>query len=132
VDRTAGRLARGVFHCMMRHQARLEKRQLLLARLVDVGAELLVMTAACVRAQAMRKRGENGERAVALADHFCRGARRRIEDLFRSLWRNEDVRSYRLAQRVLDGEHVWLETGLAPTYPEMPAEEPRKVAGAAR
>ncbi len=132
VDRTAGRLARGVFHCMMLYQAKLEKRQLLLARLVDVGAELLVMTAACARAQAMQKSGENGEKAVALADHFCRGARLRIDDLFRSLWRNEDVRSYRLAQRILAGEHTWLEEGLAPTYPEVPAGASQAAAGGAR
>jgi alkylation response protein AidB-like acyl-CoA dehydrogenase len=125
VERASRRLARGVFHCMMVHQARLEKRQLLLARLVDVGTELLAMASACARAQAMRRRGENGEEAVRLADHFCRGARRRVDGLFRALWRNDDARAYRLAQRILAGDHVWLEAGLAPTYPVAPAEGPR-------
>lgn len=132
VDRTTGRLARAVFHCMILHQARLEKRQLLLARLVDIGTELLTIAATCSRAQAMRKRGENGEKAMELADHFCRGARRRINDLFRGLWRNEDVRSYKLAQRVLANEHVWLEAGLAPAYPETPAETPRVAVAGSR
>lgn len=132
VDRTTGRLARAVFHCMMLHQARLEKRQLLLARLVDIGTELFTIAATCSRAQAMRKRGENGEKAMELADHFCRGARRRINDLFRGLWRNEDVRSYKLAQRVLANEHVWLEAGLAPAYPETPAETPRVAVAGSR
>ncbi len=120
VDRGARRLARGVFHCMMVHQARLEKRQLLLARLVDVGCELLAMAAACSRAQHLRGRGEEGPRAVALADLFCRGARRRIDAHFAALWRNDDVRAYRLSQRILAGEYTWLEEGLAPTYPDDP------------
>ncbi|MFQ5456863.1 MAG: acyl-CoA dehydrogenase family protein [Myxococcota bacterium] len=135
VDRTAGRLARGVFHCMMVHQAKLEKRQLLLARLVDVGTELMTMAATCANAQAMRKRGENGEKAVELADHFCRGARRRIDALFRALWRNEDVRSYKLALRVLADEHVWLEDGIAtpaPAKAAKPAETPRVAVGGSR
>lgn len=114
VDRGARRLARGVFHCMMVHQARLEKRQLLLARLVDVGCELLAMAASCTRAQHLRGRGENGAQAVALADLFCRGARRRVERHFAALWRNDDVRAYRLAQRVLAGDYTWLEKGIAP------------------
>ncbi len=117
---------------MILHQAKLEKRQLLLARLVDIGTELLTIAATCARAQTMRKRGENGEKAVELADHFCRGARRRITGLFRDLWRNEDVRSYKLAQRVLADEYVWLEAGLAPTYPEKPAEAPRVAVAGSR
>jgi hypothetical protein len=131
-DRTAGRLARAVFHCMMLHQAKLEKRQLLLARLVDIGTELLTIAATCSRAQTMRTQGENGEKAVELADHFCRGARRRIGSLFRALWRNEDVRSYKLAQRVLAEEHAWLEAGIAPSYLEPPVEDRRAAAGGAR
>jgi alkylation response protein AidB-like acyl-CoA dehydrogenase len=125
VERTSRRLARGVFHCMMVHQARLEKRQLVLARLVDAGTELLAMAASCSRAQAMRRRGEHGEEAVKVADHFCRSARRRLDGLFRALWRNEDVRGYRLAQRVLAGDHLWVEAGMAPTATRIPAEQPR-------
>jgi len=128
VDRAARRLARSVFHCMIVHKARLDKRQLLLARLVDVGAELLAMAAACSRAQSMRLRRENGEKAVELADLFCRGARRRIETLFRALWRNDDQRGYRLARRVLAGEHQWLEGGLPPTAPALTGAPPRVVA----
>ena len=53
VDRASRRLARTLFHCMVRFGPKLEKRQAVLGRLVEIGAELLAITAACARAQAM-------------------------------------------------------------------------------
>jgi hypothetical protein len=115
LERTTRRLARALFHMMARYGPKLEKRQALLFRAVDIGADLFAMSAAVSRAQQMRKaRGAEGAKAVELADSFCRTARRRIENLFRALRANDDVRNYRLARRVLDGEHVWLESGLVP------------------
>ena len=35
-----------------------------------------------------------------------------VAGLFRDLWRNEDVRKYKTALRVLAGDHVWLEEGI--------------------
>src|ERR687891_62037 len=62
VDRSCRRLARTLFHCMIRFGPKLEKRQAVLGRLVEIGAELLAMTAACSRAQAMARGG--GEAAT--------------------------------------------------------------------
>lgn len=53
-DRASRKLARTLFHCMMRFGPKLEQRQAVLGRLVDIGADLFVMVAACVRAEAMR------------------------------------------------------------------------------
>jgi len=112
VARSARRLARGIFHSMVRFGPKLEYRQAVLFRLVDVGAELFAMAAACCRAQWLLKREpDTGRRAVELADLFCRQARGRINAKFRGLWRNEDAHTYRLAQDVLAGEHRWLERG---------------------
>ncbi|HEX4575221.1 MAG TPA: hypothetical protein VH158_08820, partial [Gemmatimonadales bacterium] len=47
-----------------------------------------------------------------VADLFCRQARARIRGKFQALWRNDDTRTYRLAQQVLQGEHRWLERGM--------------------
>jgi hypothetical protein len=113
VDRSCRRLARTLFHCMVRFGPRLEKRQAVLGRLVEIGAELLAMTAACSRAQAMvRQGGEAGTGALELADVFCRHSRRRVEDRFEAIFDNDDVETYRVAQQVLRGEHGWLEAGM--------------------
>jgi len=113
VERNARRLARNVFHAMLRFGPKLEYRQAVLFRLVDVGAELFAMAAACARAQWLLGRdGATGKRAVELADLFCRQARGRVRAKFRELWRNQDVEAYRVAQDVLQGEHRWLEKGM--------------------
>src|SRR5437763_1258349 len=113
VERNSRRLARGVFHAMVRFGPKLEYRQAVLFRLVDVGAELFAMAATCARAQWLLKSDpEAGRRAVDLADLFCRQARARVAGKFRELSRNADTRAYRLAQEVLQSEHRWLERGM--------------------
>jgi len=117
VDRSCRRLARTLFHCMIRFGPKLEKRQAVLGRLVEIGAELLAITAACARAQALTKRSgagstPEGQSAVELADVFSRHARRRVEDRFAAVFDNDDVATYGLAQEVLRGEHDWLEEGI--------------------
>src|SRR6266496_3111106 len=113
VERSARRLARGVFHCMVRFGPKLELRQSVLFRLVDVGAELFAMAATCARAQWLLKSDPAaGRRAVDLADLFCRQARGRVDAKFHELSHNADTRAYRLAQEVLQREHQWLERGM--------------------
>ncbi len=110
VERSCRRLARGVFHSMIRFGPKLELRQSVLFRLVDVAAELFAMAATCARAQRLFERDRaTGARAVHLADVFCRQARRRVRSKFNGLRRNEDVPTYKLAQEILAGEHRWLE-----------------------
>jgi hypothetical protein len=127
-ERTTRRLARAIFHLMARFGPKLERRQALLFRTVDIGADLFAMTAALSRAQSLRaRRDPSAEGAVELADLFCRMMRRRIARHFRSILHNDDVRKYRTARRVLAAEHLWLEAGLAPA-PELarPAYAPQK------
>jgi alkylation response protein AidB-like acyl-CoA dehydrogenase len=109
-DRAANRLGRSIFHAMVRFGPKLERRQMVLFRAVDIGAELYAMGAVCARAQMLAKRGEKG--AIDLADGFCRIARRRIAHLFAELFGPADTRMYRIAQQVLKGEHRWLEEGI--------------------
>ena len=100
---------------MARHGPKLEKRQALLFRAVDIGADLFAMSAAICRAQALRHgKDANAARAVELADVFCRGTRRRIAQRFAGIRSNDDVRKYKTARRLLAGEHLWLERGLVP------------------
>ncbi len=113
VERQARRLARGVFHSMLRFGPKLEYRQAVLFRLVDVGAELFAMASTCARAQWLLKQDPAaGRQAVHVADLFCRQARGRVRTKFAGLWRNEDTYTYRVAQEILKGDHRWLERGL--------------------
>ena len=110
VERSCRRLARSVFHSMIRFGPKLELRQSVLFRLVDVAGELFAMAATCSRAQRLFARDPAaGVRAVKLADLFCRQARRRVRSKFNGLRRNEDVPTYKFAQEILAGEHRWLE-----------------------
>jgi hypothetical protein len=112
-DRTSRRLARGLFYCIVRFGPKLEKRQAVLARLVEVGAELFAITATCSRAQSMVKAGDASARsAVDLADTFCHTSRRKVSEKFRHLFFNDDVAVYKTAQRVLANEYTWLEEGV--------------------
>lgn len=111
VERTSRKLARSMFYAMSRYQAKLERKQALLGRFVDIGAELYAMSATCVRADGLRKEPE-GEKAMRMADVFCKQSRIRIEDLFNRLFDNADNSTYRLAQEVLRGEHEWLAQGI--------------------
>jgi hypothetical protein len=115
VNRTARRLARNLFHAIVRFGPKLERKQAVLGRLVDIGAELFTMAAACARVARLRHSTDAEERAHAetaahLADAFCRQARRRIAARFDALFDNDDETMYRVAQRALAGEYRWLET----------------------
>ncbi len=115
-ERHARKLGRAIFHAMVRFGPKLERRQLVLFRAVDIGAELFAMTAACVRANMLRKQGAH--EAEALADLFCRAAEQRVGRLFENFYGQYDAEMYRVAQQVMRGEHAWLETGIIPMTDE--------------
>ena len=112
VNRASRKLARTLFHAMIRFGPKLEKRQSVLFRLVDVGAELLAISAACSRAVMMTKKDPSNRGPVEMADVFSRLSRRKVNAIFRQVFRNDDVATYKLAQEVLRGEHEWLEDGI--------------------
>ncbi|WP_145236140.1 acyl-CoA dehydrogenase family protein [Prescottella equi] len=113
VERNARKLARSTFYGMARWQAGMEKHQSFLGRVVDIGAELFAMSAACVRADMERADDpERGTAAIDLADAFCRQARLRIDGLFAALWENTDDTDHRISRGVLGGEYTWLEAGV--------------------
>jgi hypothetical protein len=99
---------------MVRFGPGLERRQAVLGRIVDIGAELLVMTATILHARTLARQGGDARGAEALADAFCRQARRRIGTSFRTLFRNDDVATAGVAKRLLAGEFEWLEDGVVP------------------
>jgi alkylation response protein AidB-like acyl-CoA dehydrogenase len=112
-ERRARKLARTLAYAMSRYGATLEKKQAVLFRLVEIGAELFAMSAACAYAAKLKGQDGAGNGPVKMADLFCLHARRRIKDRFDRVFDNDDDATYRLAQEVLNGEHTWLETNIA-------------------
>ncbi|MFJ6794056.1 acyl-CoA dehydrogenase family protein [Streptomyces sp. NPDC091268] len=112
VERGSRKLARSTFYAMSRWQGRMETKQGFLGRIVDIGAELFAMSAACVRAEHLRAAGEHGREAYQLADAFCRQSRLRVEELFGRLWDNTDDLDRTVVAGVLSGTYTWLEEGV--------------------
>jgi len=109
------RLARSIFHALLRYGPKLERQQLLLGRFVDIATELFAITAACLRAEQLLRPDAGAmdkSELAALADYFCRTSRVRIEEQFHEIKRNADHAGYKVAQKVLEGRHAGLETGI--------------------
>lgn len=110
IDRATKRLGRALFHAMVRFGPGLERRQMVLFRAVDIGAELYAMSATVSRARMLADGGNR--QAIELADAFCRESRDRVAALFKALYGRHDTQLYKLAQSVAKGEHTWLEEGI--------------------
>lgn len=100
--RASRRLARSLFHAMLRSGPKLERQQLLLGRFVEIATELFAMTATCLRAEQLIKSDPaEKDMLTPLVQYFCKASRLRIEERFRGLRQNADRAGYRLAQKVL-------------------------------
>ncbi|HEY5752012.1 MAG TPA: acyl-CoA dehydrogenase family protein [Chthoniobacterales bacterium] len=109
-SRAARRIARTLFHAMVRFGPALQHRQLLLGRCVVIGAELFAIGTTCARAQSLFD--DENRSAVPLADYFCRNARLRIRAALDGLHSNTDTQGYLLAQELLADRFNWLDDGI--------------------
>ncbi len=112
VERATRRLARDLFHMMALYRQGLQKKQQVLARLVNSGAELFAISAVLSRASSP----DREEGATELADLFCRQARRRLNALHTGIYCNDDRLAYGSARKVLDGAFPWLEDNIVSTW----------------
>jgi Acyl-CoA dehydrogenase, C-terminal domain len=109
---TSKKLARRLFHAMMRFGPKLEREQLLLSRFCGVATELFALSATCSYAQHKIDKGEQPNDILSVADYFCRSARLRIDHHFAGTAENVDKRAYELTQELLEGKHAALRTGI--------------------
>jgi hypothetical protein len=110
-ERNCRKLARSTFYGMSRWQAKLEKKQTFLGRIVDIGAELYGIASACVYAKTLQQEDPaNARQYVELAELFCTQARRRVDRLFHELWFNDDAENYGAAMKILDGRYTFFES----------------------
>lgn len=119
IERQSRHLSRSIFHAMMRFQAKLERKQMVLFRIVDIGTDLFAMSATISYATMLAKKGEKN--ALELADLFCREARTRIDQNFRTLFDNHDELAYKVVMKMMKGEYEWLEGSLV--QPVVPTAE---------
>ena len=110
--RNSRRLARRLFHAMVRNGPAIEREQIVLGDFVDIGTELFAIAATCSRAQSKINSGVSAKEVIPLADFFCNEARERINRSFRHVGKNNNRAGYRLARAVLDGQYAWLEEGI--------------------
>ena len=106
------KLARGLFHAMMRFGPKLDREQLLLSRFVGVATELFAMSATCAFAQSKIDAGEPAAEILSLTRYFCRSARARIAHHFAGTSDNADKLGYDLTQELLAGKHEDLRRGI--------------------
>ncbi len=127
VDRSSRKLARALFHCMLRFGGGLEKRQAVLGRIVDVGSELFAMTAVAARTDMLVAKNPDDTSPEDLADLFCRQARRRVRARFAALFSNDDGAAYAVAAKTMAGRYGWLEDGVV-TMADLEAMQPAAAA----
>jgi hypothetical protein len=112
VERSSRKLARTLFHQMIKFGPKLERRQMILGRLVEIGTELFAMATACTKVASLEKQnpGDSGPRE--LADLFCRQARIRICNYFMGVCWNTDLKDGKVAAKAMEKGYEWLEKGI--------------------
>jgi alkylation response protein AidB-like acyl-CoA dehydrogenase len=105
VNSKTKKLARALFHRMVIIGPKLEKRQLTLSRLVDIGIELGVMGLMSCRVQSELERGEKGN--LKKANYWLKSSRIKINQLFKSLNCNVDKEARELSKDLLSKASVF-------------------------
>ena len=106
VERTSRRLSRSLFHAMALHGPALEKKQLLLGRLVDVAGELFALTSSHLRTDAILAGKEaceeiKKEDLPTILAYLDARTRNRVRGLFEELSNPADGKGRRLASKIL-------------------------------
>lgn len=102
VRRLSRKLSRCTFHAMLLHGPKLEREQLVLGRLVDIGAELFALACAVAFAQSKvedsSSTNEEVDRVTNLVAYLSRLTRDRCGELFRSLFSKSDKQGYAIVR----------------------------------
>ncbi len=111
IERASRKMARNLFRAMALYQQKLERKQQVLFRIVNIGTDLFAMGASLASAASLAPKPESAN-AAELCDMFCRNARKRIELEFAALFHNDDSRVYNMGQDILNGKFEWMENGI--------------------
>ncbi len=106
MQRNTRKLARSIFHGMVRYQAKLQVKQAFLFRIVDVGLDLFTLAAAISKMESQPHRDKTQKKLVHL---LYKKIKHRTKDNFKALWWNDDKEKYNVARQILDGDLEWME-----------------------
>lgn len=110
VCKTSRRLAKVLFHSMIKHGPGLDKQQLLLSRLVEIGTELFVITASMLKADDMLKKYPDKTEIYDLIKTLFNNCQNKIENNFFNIKNNSDKANHSFGKKVLKGKYKFLET----------------------
>jgi alkylation response protein AidB-like acyl-CoA dehydrogenase len=99
IDRQSKKMARTLFHQMMKYRVAMEYKQLLLGRVVDIGIELAVMALVASRVQGEISEGRENNLPKAL--YWLKSRRLVVNKLFHEIHHNDDQLCKDLATRIL-------------------------------
>jgi len=116
IEKRSHKLSRALFLNMAKYQQGLEKKQMLLARLIEIGTDLFIMTAVLSFALQQQKTLID-KTPIELADYFCCLARVRIEKGFKELKKNSDSFTNLIGKGVIEEQFTWLEEGITSIEP---------------
>lgn len=112
IEKSSHEMTTALFGAMVKYKQKLEKKQLLLGRLMEIGTDLFAMSACCSYALHLKQKNRGDDSPLSLADYFCTLASRRIEERFSALADNDDRLGNQIAEKVIDKEFRWLEKGV--------------------
>ena len=100
IDRKSKQLARTLFHQMILQGPKLEYKQLILGRIIDIGIELAVMALVASRAQKEAKAGDRSHYGLAL--YWLDSRQHVVNDLLRQISKNSDQSATKVAKEILE------------------------------
>jgi hypothetical protein len=129
LGKCAKRLARCMFHTMVKFGAKLEHEQLILAGFVNVGTDLFAMAASLARAERLLADKPGDQDLQNVVDLYCRNARKRIEDNFKSIRRNHNQLINKVSRAYMEGSYRWMVQDVYEDFP--PILDPEELAAMA-
>ena len=110
VRKTSKKLARALFHSMLKHGPKLDKQQLLLGRLAEIGTELFIITATAMRTNSRVSHSSSEENLIPLTECIFNRSKNKIDAIFSELKNNNDKNNYKLSKDILNEEYNYLES----------------------
>ncbi len=113
IKKISKKLAKSVFHSMVRFGPSLERQQLILANHVDIGVNLFTMATMLSKTEyECHQQKKNKQSIQSLCDFYCINARERIKNSFHQIRFKNYKKMEKVNHSFLKGDFKWLEEGI--------------------